>query len=258
MQGIRFGAICTALGVLLTQTGKPQKTNEQPRAGLELRCPTYSLACCQPMTLQADVFGDKETLGEEQAKLIAYRWEVSGGKIISGQGTAKIKIDAGELPSSGVDSIRVTLRLDGGPPELEKEKSCTLTIDPNCPQPTLVDQYGDLSLADEKRRLDRLATYLTNEGSGSVAFLVTYAGRESCFWEAELRSERAKKYLISNYKIQADRVMAIDGGFRENLTMDLFTSPCPSCGPFPTPTLVGSKANVKGSCRDKYKEAVGP
>jgi hypothetical protein len=120
----------------------------------------------------------------------------------------------------------------------------------------LFDQYEDISLKDEQQRLDRLAKYLTTEGSGSAVFVVAYAGRRSCLWEAEWRSNRAKKYLVDSYKVGASRVITVDGGFRDNLTVDLFTSPHDSCGPFPTPSLMGSSAYVSGSCADKYKESV--
>src|SRR5713101_4696441 len=93
IHAVRFGAICTTIAMLLAQTTKPQGIVEPPQAGLEFRCPAYSIACCEPMTLQADVFGDKHSLDEQRENLIAYRWEVSAGRIISGQGTPKVTID---------------------------------------------------------------------------------------------------------------------------------------------------------------------
>ena len=60
---------------------------------LEFRCPDYSLALGQSMILRAEVVGAKEVLGEEDAKLISYRWEVSGGKIILGQRTPQVTIE---------------------------------------------------------------------------------------------------------------------------------------------------------------------
>lgn len=163
-------------------------------------------------------------------------------------------IEPNQLPSNGVNIIDVKINLGGGPPEFERERSCRLKIDPTCAPPFLYDQYEDISLKDEQQRLDRLGRYLTVEGSGSVAYVVAYAGRTSCLWEAERRANRARQYLEANYKLDTSRVITVDGGFREKLTVDFFTSACVTCGPFPTPTLVGSSVIVQGSCTEKYKE----
>lgn len=251
-----FGAIPALIGLFITQTGHTQQINEPPRMALEFRCPDYSLAPGQSMTLRAEVFGAKEVLGEEDAKLISYRWEVSGGKIILGQRTPQVTIEACELPSSSPSFVNVKINLDGGPPELEKERSCRLKIDPKCAPPFLYDQYQDISLKDEQQRLDRLGRYLTGEDSGAGAYLVAYAGRTSCFREAKLRADRARRYLQANYKLDASRVITVDGGFRDNLTVDIFTSAHDTCGPFPTPSLMSSSAVVNGSCADKFKEIV--
>lgn len=253
--GMSLPALCVAIGLLVIPVGNTQEI-EPGRVGLEFRCPEYRIACCEPMKLQADVFGAKEALGDEVASLIRYRWDVLGGKVIAGQRTSEVTIFP-DTPSTDVQTVRVTLKLDGGPPYLAKEKSCTLTIDSKCVAPLPFDEFQQMPAAEEGIRLDRLASYLTKEAPASIAFLVAYAGRDSCFWEAELWSERARKYLINKHRIQPDRVVAIDGGFREHLTMAFFTSPTSCCGPFPKPTLFGSKANVKRSCGSKYKESVG-
>ena len=250
-----FGAI-SALGLFLAQTAHTQQRKEPPRMALELRCPDYSLAPGQSMTLRAEVFGAKEVLGEEDAKLISYRWEVSGGKIMLGQRTPQVTIEACELPSSSVSFVDVKIKLDGGPPEFEKERSCRLKIDPKCAPPFLFDQYEDIPLKDEQQHLDRLGRYLTVEDSGAVAYLVAYAGRTSCFREAERRASRARQYLEANYKLDASRIITVDGGFRDKLTVDIFTSAYETCGPFPTPSLMSSSAHITGSCTDKYKEIV--
>ena len=243
-------AICLGLG-LLAQSGNPQNRSEHLPAILDLRCPAYSIACCQPITMFADVFGIAGT--DKDLTKLKYTWEVSAGKITAGQGTARATFDTGEMVSDKSRTIRIRLSLDGGPPELEREKSCSITVNPKCRLPQLFDKYGDLSITDEKARLDRLGVYLEDHGSRAVVFVVGYAGLESCFWEAELRLTRAKKYLIEKHQIPAERIMIIDGGYRKNLSMELFTSSDLSCGPVPTPSLFGSKAHVNVSCGDKHK-----
>ncbi len=253
ISGVSLPAVCVAIGLLVIPVGNTQEI-APGRVGLEFRCPDYRIACCEPVKLQADVFGAREALGDELASLILYRWDVLGGRVIAGQRTSEVTI-LPDTPATDVQTVKVTLKLEGGPPYLTKEKSCTLTIDSKCVAPLLFDEFQQMPAAKEGIRLDRLASHLT-KASGSIAFLVAYAGRDSCFWEAELWSERARKYLINKHRIQPDRVVTIDGGFREQLTMAFFTSPTSCCGPLPKPTVFGSKANVKRSCGSKYKESV--
>jgi hypothetical protein len=241
------------LAFLLAQTGNPQQIVEPPLAGLYLSCPTHVLAPGQPITLLAKVVGIP---GDKEAKLILYRWEVSVGKIVAGQGTSKVTVDTSNLTSISVDSVSVKVVIDGGPPELQREKSCTLKIDPTCPLPILFDEYHDISLKVEQPRLDRLGKYLTSECPKTAAFVVAYAGWKYCLGEAEWRANRVKKYLVDKYKIDANRIITVDGGYRDNLTVDIFISTYASCGPFPTPSLVSRTKYLTGSCADKYKEIV--
>jgi hypothetical protein len=201
------------------------------------------------MTLEGEILGAKELLDQFQ---FSYRWEVSGSRIITGQGTAKIAVELSEPPSSGVGVINAKIIVDGGPPEFGRSESCTLKVDPKCARPKLFEQYGGISLKDERPSLDRLARYLKGEGSASFAFIVVYAGQESCFWEAEWRANKAKQYLVETYKIEANRIITVDGGFRAKVNMDIFTAERDSCGPFPSPTVTVNSVHLTGQCEDKY------
>ena len=245
--------MCVVACLVVSPVGKTQES-EFGRMGVEFRCPEYPIACCEPMKLQADVFATKDALGQEALSSIRFSWEATGGKVISGTRTNEVTVYP-DIHSAGVQNVNVILKLDGGPPYLVREKSCVLAIDSRCVVPTLFDEFNQLSRTEESARLDRLARHLSKQASNFFTFLIAYAGRDSCFWEAELWSERAKNYLIDKHAIQPDRVVAVDGGFREHSTMELFTSPT-SCGPFSKPTLLGSAANVKKSCGDKYKRGL--
>lgn len=249
-----FGAVFVVVSLFSTQTGNTQQTKEPPRMLLDFRCPDYALVPGQSMTLRADIFATKEVLGHDQARLISYCWEVTGGKITVGQGTPQVTIEANELPSTSVGFVDVKIKFGGVPPDFERERSCRLKVDPKCTPPILRDQYDDISLTDEQQRLDRLGSYLMAEGSASDVYLVAYAARSSCFWEARQRTDRAKRYLVNRHKIEASRVITVDGGFRETLSVDIFISARDSCGPFPTPTLPSTSAHVYGSCGDKYSQ----
>ena len=57
------------------------------------------------------------------------------------------------------------------------------------------DEYGDLSIKDEKARLDIFAFEL-RANPNTVGYIIVYGGRRSCADIAETRAVRAKDYLV--------------------------------------------------------------
>jgi hypothetical protein len=55
--------------------------------------------------------------------------------------------------------------------------------------------------------------------------------------EAEARAARAKEYLVKVRGIDARRIVTIDGGHREDLTVELYIVPSGDTPPFSTPTV---------------------
>ena len=105
------------------------------------------------------------------------------------------------------------------------------------------DQYGDLRFADEKSRLDNFAIQLMNE-ENAIGHIIVYAGRKATVAEARLRANRARDYLINVRKINPERVKAVDGGYREDLSVHLYIAP-PDAGPPPVmPTIDPSQVEI--------------
>lgn len=99
------------------------------------------------------------------------------------------------------------------------------------------DEYSTLSWRDERARLDNYAETLRG-GLGLRGVVVAYGGRCSQANEAQQRAERARRYLVRQ-GIEAWRVMAIDGGYQENLsvTLNLFSIGGNMSSIYLTPTL---------------------
>ena len=83
------------------------------------------------------------------------------------------------------------------------------------------DQYQNLPFEDEKARLDNFAIQLQSEPD-SAGYIIVYAGRRARIDEAKKLGQRAKRYLVKVRKINATRVITIDGGHREELTTELY------------------------------------
>jgi hypothetical protein len=149
---------------------------------------------------------------------------------------------------SGRACITATVKVTGVEPTCENSKSCSVTFDSNCSEPLQFDQFDNASSEVEKTRLDKVAAHLLTEDSRSVVYIVAYAGHDACLGEAQSRADRAKAYLKKSHSIQDERVIIVDGGFRDSAATEIFIVPSNSCGPTPKPTLKTSDANIQGLC----------
>jgi hypothetical protein len=106
-----------------------------------------------------------------------------------------------------------------------------------------LDVYGNLSLDEEKSRLDVLAAELWRKPE-TRGYIIVYAGRRARVSEARIRADRAKLYLTSNYGIESSRIIAADGGFRNELTVELWFGSRTAPAPVPSPTVRPSQVKI--------------
>jgi len=245
-----FSTVC----LLSSRNSSPQDNVEPFGIMLDFRCPDLVFARPKSLTLMAEVVGARRILGQKLAERITYKWEISGGRILAGQGTRKVTIQP-ETGLKSVSLVRAKILLDGVPPEFNRESVCSLKLDSSCTTPTLFEQYGDIGSGQERQRLDRLGKYLNGKGAGLFTFVVVYEGHRTCFREAEFRTDRLRKYLTEKYKIPESQLITINGGFRDKFTVNIFTAKSDGCAPFPTPTLTLGNIKSTGFCKDKYKSA---
>jgi len=250
---VRIFVFAAIVILLLAQASETQKISDPPHPILDYRCPTYELPGNTPIIIRAEVVGTKQ-LDEQELKRIVFKWELSQGKLL-GQGTGQVTLDLSGIPKDRTNCVDLKLEVEGAPPYLEREKTCKLRIDPKCTEPALLDEYGSVSSKEELRHLDHFANYLSNAGSESISYLISYAGRSACIYEAQWRVDRAKEYLVEKHKVSKNRIVTVDGGVRENWSVDLFLQRDGGCGPLPSPTLLRDDAQVSGLCSQKYNES---
>jgi hypothetical protein len=117
------------------------------------------------------------------------------------------------------------------------------------------DMYGDnVSARDEKARLDNLVFYLRQE-QDRVVYVFAYGGRRSCPGEAQKRLNRVTRHLVKTRGIAADRVFARDGGYRENLMIELFLRQRDSeiGPPSATPNVEPGEVEFRRNCKPSYR-----
>lgn len=102
--------------------------------------------------------------------------------------------------------------------------------------PRKIDEYGNIKFGDEKARLENMAIEMRNDPA-TKGYLVGYGGRRARVGEARRRIERAKNHLVAFSKIAPERIETIDGGYRENLTVELWVIPAEADAPIAAPTV---------------------
>lgn len=115
-------------------------------------CPTIRLSCPAG---EAEAVISVNVSGADPSKL-TYKWILSPGKIISGQGTPTLNMD---LREAGGLTFTVTVEVGGLPQGCPNTASCS-NIYCDVVVSRKFDEYGDLSWEEEKQRLDKLADHL--------------------------------------------------------------------------------------------------
>jgi hypothetical protein len=193
-----------------------------PCPTIEISCPTDLVTAGTPATVSVNVSGG----GNFNA---TYNWTVSAGTISGGQGTPSITIDTTGLAGQ---QVTATVELGGLPPACERTRSCSFSVQGTPPDnpSRKFDEYADLAFNDEKARLDNFAIQLQQE-PGTQGYYVIFG---SCDGEADQRSGRAVDYLVSNRGIDRSRITVVNGGCREQLTVELWLRPTGAAEPVPT------------------------
>ena len=232
LAGVRTGVYTASLEISTGEPGDlcnafttiPIAVNEcQSR----IVCPNIIIYCPDTVAVDAPVTFTVELSGGSAAVTPTFNWRVSAGTITGGQGTPTITVD-----TKGASGRAVTATVEvGGYNNLSCTASCTTQI----PEPTAetnFDAYRDISFNNEKARLDNFVVWLQNH-PGARGYILVYQGRRSRTGRAQLRGTRARDYLVNERGIEAGRIEVIEGGTREELTIELRGVPAGAARPTP-------------------------
>ena len=169
-----------------------------------------------------------------------YTWTVSPptARILSGVGTPTITVD-----STGLGNKRVTaiLVVDDGSGDRACRQTAQAATGVSVITPTITparrfDEFPSIARDDDKARFDNLAIELQNN-PGSTGYVIAYGGRNSRAGEADRMTKRAADYLTTTRGISRDRLVTINGGYRESNSFELWLVPQGAEAPRPTPTV---------------------
>jgi hypothetical protein len=108
------------------------------------------------------------------------------------------------------------------------------------------DSYGKIPFEAAAARLDNFMVQLENLNEGKPhyrGFIIVYAGRSAYATEASGIAACAKNYLVSVRQADPETVIAADGGYRDELTIELYIIPNDAYPPMLMPTV--SPKNVE-------------
>jgi hypothetical protein len=177
---------------------------------------------------------------------LKYNWKVtpSSAKIISGLGSPTLNVDSTGL---GGQRITATLTADDG----SGEPACTQTVQAVSVVAPLekkiivareFDECNSCTLDDQKARLDNLAVELQNDPS-TRAYILAYGGRMSPLGQVEKLMSRSLEYLTTQRGIDTSRIVVVNGGFREEDSVELWIVPSGAAAPRATPTVQAGEVN---------------
>lgn len=225
---------------LLAALAQPAGARAQSVSGA---CPAVSVSCPETATPGLPVTYTANVSGGDPKVNPTFRWVVSAGVITSGLGTSSVTVDTTGVPFFENEPLTATVEVGGYPADCRARVSCAVGVARIVDHfPT--DEYGDISFRDERARLDNFAVDLQS-GTGFDGYIICYGGRRGRRGEARARCARARNYLVARRNIPARRIVTIDGGYREQLTVTLW--PLPRGARFtPSPTVDPSEVEFTG------------
>ena len=112
-------------------------------------------------------------------------------------------------------------------------------------------EHGNVRWRDERAVLDHLADSFRRLNNQVIYFLL-YPGENSCKDEARLRAVRAKKYLVQRHGIPQNEIVWKSGGFRSDLSVQIWL--LPKDKPLPEPqtflTIDPSQVHSNRKCKE--------
>ncbi|HZI20395.1 MAG TPA: PEGA domain-containing protein [Pyrinomonadaceae bacterium] len=214
-------------------------------------CP-YPVNVSAPATINdGDIVTFSADVGYAGPSGLNYTWTVSPptARILTGAGTPTITVDSAGLGGRRVTAILVVDDGSGDRACRQSAQAQTNVVAQRIPEgPKRFDEFPSVAFDDDKARLDNLAIELQNS-PGAQGYVIAYAGRRSRPGEAERMGDRAVKYLTQTRGISGNRLVFVNGGYRDSNSYELWLVPQGADTPRATPTLSPSELRRQAAPR---------
>ena len=220
-----------------TPTVRPEDVAYCPR--VSVRGGTYVPRPSGPLSFRADLSVNVRKVSP------TFSWSVSQGRVVEGQGTEKIAV---ELPEGARGEVVARVEVHGFSLECPVEGTAAYAKTTVGVTHFKLDEFGDIRSGDTKARLDNLAVTM-QEDPTMQAYFVVYGGRTGPRGQAARRAASLKDYITNTRGIDPARIFTVEGGFRDELSAELWLSPQGAPAPPARPTVDEDYVRPKGDVR---------
>src|SRR5882724_3982639 len=106
------------------------------------------------------------------------------------------------------------------------------------------DEFGYTNHENYSAHLDNIAIALQSEPT-SQGYFIFYNGRKSLPGAGFRYMKRLQNYMVKARGVEPSRLIVLDGGRREEISVEFWTSTPGSTAPAPTPTISAEPAKTK-------------
>lgn len=123
--------------------------------------------------------------------------------------------------------------------------------------PTKFDEFGHMNHENYSAHLDGIAIALQGDPTAQ-GYFVFYNGGKSLPGAALRYMKRLQNYMISARGIEPSRMILLEGGRREEITVEFWISPPGSPAPVPTPAVSVEPSKPRSYLYDSYSYDCDP
>jgi hypothetical protein len=172
----------------------------------------------------------------DSAVVPTFEWRVSAGTIVDGQGTATIAV---RVPDGFSGEVVASVEARGYPLECAPGARASAATTVVGTSRMRSHAWQTTGCENDSAVLDDAAIMLQTDPS-LQAYVVVYAGRSSPKNMALRRADHLRRYLVDEKGVEPGRVIAVDGGVRNELFAEIWLSER-DAGPPPTRSTVDPK-----------------
>jgi hypothetical protein len=118
--------------------------------------------------------------------------------------------------------------------------------------PRKFDEFTGAGWEDAMARLDNFALNL-RDSSSAVGIIIVYGGQDRRRGEAQAWSSCIRDYLEKRRGLDANRIVMVQGGYKQRLTGELWILPDRTNLPRPTPEIKPSEVRFKGRAIKQWR-----
>lgn len=168
------------------------------------KCPALDVTLSRWVVNVGEILTATATVTDADVKDLKFKWSISGGIILEGQG--KSEILAQQLPEHAGQSLTVSVTVEDFPNGCPAISDSATTDIAQKPFGEPVDRYGKLNFHAENARLDNFAIALKNDNN-SLAFIAVSFDKQTSEKYRFSRIKRIFNYLTIRFKIDAKRIL---------------------------------------------------